>query len=203
MRVHAMNRLQRKYIQQGFTLIEFMVVMALISMAIAMVVLQFGEVNQQRLATRAFEDMNSVINAIRMQRDRLNGYTYISEAQVAKSPGFPSRLCVSGDCTGGQIDLGPLGSVYSIKPYGKGFQIVVGIMADIYCADVASKLIYGVDEILVSSSATISTGAVSVLRSTVLASASTKPAVDYFSYVTAPAACTKGIYKILWVRADQ
>jgi len=187
---------------RGFTLIEFMVVMALISMAVAMIVLQFGEVNQTRVSTRAFNDVNTLINAVRSQRDRLTGYANISEAQVAKSPGFPARLCSTGDCSLGQIEIGPLGIVNSVLTYSKGFEIRVGPTNDIYCTDVASKLIYGVDEILVSTSSSSSAGAVSVLRSTVLASASTKPAVDYFSYVTAPTACAKGSAKYLWIRAD-
>jgi len=188
--------------QRGFTLIEFMVVMALIAMAIAMVVVQFGGVNESRLTTRAFSDMNTIINAVRSQRDRLTGYANISEAQVAKSPGFPARLCFLGDCSIGHIESKELGQIDSISNSGKGFQIVIGRMNHTYCADIASKLIYGVDEILVSNSPTVSTGAVSVLRSTVLASAFTKPAIDYFSYVTAPTACAKGQTKYLWIRAD-
>jgi len=64
-------------LQRGFTLIEFMVVAALISMAVAFTIIQFGKANDSRVISQTLKDIDIIANAYRQNYDPMTKYTKI------------------------------------------------------------------------------------------------------------------------------
>jgi len=172
--------------QRGFTLLEFMVVMALVAIALALTVVNFSEADTKRNSTQAIIDLQAVIAAARSQKDLITGYTGIDEVQVATSTAFPQQLCKLGNCANG-ISSSAFGDVYVINDkihstfINKGFMLRTYGISAADCVAIASRMIYSVDAVSVRSSLT-SVSRSYVSRSSVLASASSKSARDWFYY---------------------
>jgi len=171
--------------QRGFTLMEFMIVVALIGLLVAALAIQFDEANVQRNTTQAVADLKTIISATKMLRDPEKGYLGISANEVSAQQGFPKQLCKNGDCATG-ISSAAFGPVYLIAAYLNGFYITIGPVSDAQCVSICSKIIHSVDGIVVGPS--ISHTNPEVLRSSVLATTTTKPARDYF-YPTGTGIC--------------
>jgi len=189
--------------QRGFTLLEFMVVMALIAIGLALTVVNFSEADTKRNSTQAIIDLQAVIAAARSQKDLITGYTGIDEVQVATSTAFPQQLCSLGNCANG-ISSSAFGDVYVINDslstfINKGFMLRTYGISAADCVAIASRMIYSVDAISVRSSLT-SVSRSYVSRSSVLASASSKSARDWFYYHAT--AATTGICRYTWNYMD-
>ena len=166
--------------QHGFTLIEFMVVMALIAMALAITVINFSEAEAKRKATQSVSDMKELIYQARMLKDPIAKYAGISEFEVATQPGFPQKLCSRGNCATYGIESYGFGSVYAIYPYGSGFYITITANQE-DCVALGSRMIFDVDEIRVYPSA-LFVFTNYVRRATVRLNTASKSARDYFYY---------------------
>jgi len=145
-------RRSKGVLQRGFTLLEFMVVMALIAMALAVTVINFGEANTKREATQAVSDMKEIIYQTRMLKDPIAGYLGLSEYEVATQPGFPQKLCRLGDCAANGIESPAFGQVSMIYSISTNFTVVIGPLSNADCIALASRMIYDVDEISVYNS---------------------------------------------------
>jgi len=62
--------------QRGFTLIEFMVVAALIAMAVAFTIIQFGKGNVKRHVVQVMQELDELQEAVHETYDPVSGYIF-------------------------------------------------------------------------------------------------------------------------------
>lgn len=78
--------------QRGFTLIEFMVVIALIGLGLVLVVTQFGQANEANRTSTAIKNITSLAGGVSSFKGTRTGYTGLSASGLLATNAVPDNM---------------------------------------------------------------------------------------------------------------
>jgi len=121
--------------EMGFTLIEFMVVIALIGTGLLFVVNQFKDAGDQNKSQTAIKNITSLASGISSFKDLRSGYTGLTEGAIAGSSAAPSNMVIAGTLTN------IFGSPVTIIGTATNYTVTYPGVPKKNCIDIASKLV--------------------------------------------------------------
>lgn len=89
----TMHNIEKK--QRGFTLIEFMVVIALIGLGLVLVVTQFGQANAANKTSTAVKNLTSLSGGISSFKENRGGFSNVTDTNLLKTNGVPDNMRVT------------------------------------------------------------------------------------------------------------
>jgi len=146
---------QRLLHQQGFTVIEFIVVAALIAGALMLVL---GQIGQGSVASRnelAVKNIGTLVRALNTgSRDPLSGFSGLSAAAMIASGELPEHMIDRSGATA--VIRNVFGQAVTLAPNGtstNSYAITYPGVDDQSCTEIAARLLYGFDEIGIAAAA--------------------------------------------------
>ena len=124
--------------QRGFTLIEFMVVIALIGLGLVLVVTQFGQANASNQTQTSIRNTSSLISGITGLKDVRNGYTGLTNAVLLQTNAVPENM----KGTAGQI-TDVFGGTVTVTAGAGGttYQMAISDVPQDACTEIAAKFL--------------------------------------------------------------
>jgi len=121
--------------EEGFTLIEFMIVIALIGMGLLFVVSQFKDAGDQNKSQTAIKNITGVASGVSSFKDLRNGFLGMNETAFAASSAAPSNMVIAGVLTN------IFGSPVTIVGTATNYTVTYPGVPTKNCVDIASKLV--------------------------------------------------------------
>lgn len=123
--------------QRGFTLIEFMVVIALIGLGLVLVVTQFGQANASNQTQTSIRNISSLISGITGMKDVRNGYAGLTNTVLLQTNGVPENMKVGGALK--NIYGGAVTAREGVS--ASNFEIVMEGVPQTNCTEILSKFL--------------------------------------------------------------
>jgi len=175
-------------LKKGFTLIEIMIVLALIVIAIVVMMTQFGDASRQKQVEQTLQEISQLKGAISALRSPSDGWNAIAAASDAKNVLMNSSGVPTSIIRGGELKTTE-GNVITVLGGYTSFSIAFTSKDPKSCQEIISKNLGG-------GWATINAGGT-------VAVASNEPAVtggtDQTSVVTAQTACAAGNVPLIFI----
>jgi len=128
--------------EKGFTLIEFMVVIALIGIALLFIIMQFKDTGDQNKSQNAVKNISQVAVSASEFKGRRVGYANVNQSVLMKSSSIPEGMKVGGALTnlfGGAIIVSSVGAA---APWNNNYiQIEYPSLPKYACVNIAGKMI--------------------------------------------------------------
>jgi len=130
-----MKQIEKK--QRGFTLIEFMVVIALIGLGLVLVVTQFGQATASNKTQTSVRNISALISGITSLKDVRNGYSGLTTGVLLQTNAVPENM----KGTANQITNVFGDKVLVSSPTNDSFKMEILGVPQEACTEIAAKLL--------------------------------------------------------------
>ena len=159
--------------EKGFTLIEFMVVIALIGIGLLFIVSQFKDAGDQNKSQTAIKNITSLASGISSFRDLRNGYTGVTHTGIASSSSAPTNMVVM--VGGAPVLTNVFGGAVTVSGTATDYTVTYPSVPQKNCIDIASKLI--------GSFKTVKVGTIAVTNLSTVTTECKKAATDSIVFI--------------------
>jgi len=134
----TMHKIEKK--QRGFTLIEFMVVIALIGLGLVLVVTQFGQASASNKSQTSVRNISSLISGITGLKDTRNGYKGITTAVLLQTNAVPQNMKGTANAITNVFDGSVTVSAPTTAPYTP-YTLTLAKVTQEACTEIAAKFL--------------------------------------------------------------